>query len=886
MSEKRATIRLRKKSGKKRRGAFSLFFLLFFLIQGSVRAENFTGGTFPMVPQGSQSVAERDNPGSGSNETSPHNASGGSEGSAGQWQALLTDQGEVVYQLEPVNVLGDKHQSGKATIAGKELHSLPSHTGTITEALKGFSNVQFSNDEISSLTGGEIRPPRVSIAGAKPYENNFLIDGMSVSNTLNPSGLGAEGDSVLHSNLAVSGADQTIFYDAGLVDTATVYSSNVPAKYGGFLGGVVAAELVDPRMDRWHGKVEGRHTRSEWFDLRGVDEDSVSSDNQPRFKQYGLFASVDGPVSETAGLLFAVSRKESVIPLLVMEQDGSIYEKDQLRRSENFFTRLSLQPEDDVQLTLDATYAPYVEKRWKPKWIDSDWEAENKAWRLAASLDLETHWGDLTAKAAYSQNGYSRDSLRDHYVQITGKSLPEEDWVYSGGVGDATVDNRSVDLGLGFDLKEMDTALGLWKISSGMEFTNVVTDVWNEESWIDTGNYPTSGKWVVTHSHYMEYDQTKSLNTMGWYAQAEVEFGRVTLFPGLRLDYDDFSHNTDYSPRFKVEYDTMGDGRLRLVAGANRYHGEQLRAYAFDRHRPAYTHLLRPDKPPTEPKPNVDYSYQAKGLKTPYSDEIMGGMLGEVGGVEYSLEIVHRDHKDQVISKKFGDDTFTLTNDGKSTYDGITLRMSRSIATPNLGGHTFTLGATQSMTRTFNGAFDSEIVLDKPVKAGTDSFYYYNYDQVYYNGELIDRADMPADNYNAPLVLTLSWMGSFYDDRFRVNWVSRWRDSTTGLLKDARVAADTPYGTTATKAYHESSQWLNAQQEYHDAYKKGVISGGVVSDLSLELDAVKKDLLTFTVLFDVTNVFGSNGHSGVVQSDGFQDRMRGRGYYAGIRCEF
>lgn len=860
-----------------------LVVLLFILIPGHVLAEG---------PVPSPYAADSDDAAPGR----PHGEAVGN-GTAAAKDAVTADGPEAggqpgpamlddgVYAFDPVKVLAEKHQAGKATIEGQELRSLPSHTGSITEAIKGFSGVQFSNDEISSLTGGEIRPPRVTISGAKPYENNFLIDGMSVSNTLNPSGLDAEGDSVLHSNLHVSGADQTIFYDAGLVDAVTVYSSNVPAKYGGFLGGVVAAELVDPRLDRWHGKVEGRHTRSEWFDLRAVDDDSVSSDNQPRFRQYGLFASADGPIGENVGLLLAVSRRQSVIPLLVMEQDGSIYEKQQIRLNDNYFGRLLLQPTDDVKLTLDATYAPYLEKRWKPKWIDSDWKAENEAWRFGAALDLATEWGDLTAKGAYSRNGYSRDSLRNHYVQITGKSLPEEEWVYRGGVGDAEVENRSFDLGIDFDLKEIDAGLGTWKISSGLDFSNVVTDMWNEETWIDTGNYPTSGKWVVTHSHYMEYDQTKSLNSMGWYAQAQIELGRLTLVPGLRLDYDDFSHNTDYSPRFKIEYDTLGDGQLRLVAGLNRYHGKQLRSYAFDRHRPAFTHLIRPGRPPTEPKPNVDYGYLAKDLKTPYSDEVMAGVLGEVRGLEYSLELVHRDHKNQIISKKFGDDTFTLTNDGKSVYEGITLRLARSFASPKFGGHTLSLGATKSMTRTFNGAFDSDIVLDKPTTKNKVD-YFYNYDQVYYNGEIIDRADMPADNYNAPLVLTLSWLGSFYDDRFRLNWVSRWRDSTTGLVKDARVPADTPYGTTSTSATFKSSQWLNDKQEYHDAYKKGVISGGLVSDLSLELDAVKKELFTLTFLLDVTNVFSSDGHSGVAQEGVPRDSMRGRGYYAGLRCEF
>jgi hypothetical protein len=862
-----------------------LVLLLFFFNSGDVLAQGDVAVPHAAAPGNADSDRHHDETvGNGTAAGNDHEGSTADE-PVSEEQASPAAVDERVYQFDPVRVLAEKQQAGKTTIEGQELHSLPSHTGSITEAIKGFSNVQFSNDEISSLTGGEIRPPRVTISGAKPYENNFLIDGMSVSNTLNPSGLGTDGDSVLHSNLQVNGADQTIFYDTGLVDTVTVYSSNVPAKYGGFLGGVVAAELVDPRMDRWHGKVEGRHTRSEWFDLRAVDDDSVSSANQPRFRQYGLFGSLDGPISENAALLFAVSRRESVIPLRVMEQDGSIYDKQQIRLNENYFARLLLQPTDDVKLTLDGTYAPYMEKRWKPKWIDSDWESENKAWRLAGALDLATRIGDLTAKAAYSQNGYSRDSLRNHYEQVIGTSLPSEEWVYRGGVGDATVENRSLDLMLGLDFKEMDTGLGLWRVSSGMDFSSVVTDMWNEETWMDLGVYPKSGNWTQTHSQYMEYDQTKSLNTFGWYAQAQIELGRLTLVPGLRLDYDDFSHNTDFSPRLKAEFDTMDDGRLRLVAGANRYHGKQLRAYAFDRHRPSITYQYKPGVPPSGPKYSVDYSYQAKDLKTPYSDEVMAGVLGEVGGIEYSLELVHRDHRQQVISKKFGDDTFTLTNDGKSTYDGLTLSLARSFAPPKLGEHKLTLGATKSVTRTFNGAFDSDIILDNPArKSGVE--YFYNYNQVYFNGEIIDRADMPADNYNAPLVLTLSWLGSFYDDRLRLNWVSRWRDSTTGLVRDARVPADTPYGTTSTSTTFKSSQWLNDKQEYHDAFKKGVISGGLASDLSLELDAVKKDLFTLTFLLDVTNIFSSDGHSGVAQEGVPRDRMRGRGYYAGIRCEF
>jgi hypothetical protein len=845
---------------------------LFLLIQGSARAENFTGGTFSMVPQGSQSVAERHNPGPGTNETSPHNASGGSEGSADEWQALLTDQGEVVYQLEPVNVLGEKHQPGKATIAGKELHSLPSHTGTITEALKGFSNVQFSNDETSSLTGGEIRPPRVSIAGAKPYENNFLIDGMSVSNTLNPSGLDQNSDSPNWNNLVVHGADQTIFYDSNLVDSATVYSSNVPVKYGNFLGGLVAAELVNPRADRWHGVFEGRHTRSEWFDLRSVDDESETSDNQARFRADSLFVSVDGPVDDKLALLFAVSRNWSVIPLQFQEDDGTYSDKNQHRLNENFFAKALFTPSSDLQLTLDATYAPYSEKRWKSGWGNSDWTIENKAYRLGSKLSWSTDAGVLTLRGAYAQNGFSRDSATNVWTSNT--ITNEQD----GGIGDATTTSRDLDAKLDFEVAEFATRDILWRISSGLDIKNVTTNMWNEAA---RSEGTTASYWVTTD--YLEHDQTRTLNSLGWYAQPEFEWGRFTFTPGLRIDYDDYSYNTNTAPRLKVEFDTMGDGTLRLVGGVSRYYGGELRAYAFDRYRPYITNRIKRSTGQIMPTLyGKDRSYLAKDLDTPYSDETMGAILGEIMGFEYGVELVHREHRDQLISKTEGDNLYEMTNEGKSTYDGLTVTLARSFETARLGVHSFNLGVSSSRTKTFNGAYDSEVRTSL-----TSNSYPYDYDRVYYDGDIVDRSGMPADNYNAPVVVTLSWLGSFCDDRFRVSSVSRWRDSTTGLVRDARLDDETPYGTVSGSDKTPSSQWLSPdRQEFYDAYRKGVISGGLVTDVAMELDAVKSEKFTLSFLLDVTNVFSSASHSGVAQEGVPHERIRGRGYYAGVRCEF
>ena len=812
---------------------------------------------------------------------------------AAQESAVPTGNG-TVYRLEAVRVVAERPEVGKAVIGGLELQTMPSRTGSITEALKVRPNVQFSNEESSSLTGGEIAPPRISISGAKPYENNFLIDGTSISNTLNPSGLDVDGDSISPSRLEVNGADQNIFYDASLVDSVTVFTSNVPAKYGSFLGGVVDAELRDPRKDRWHGMLLGQHTRSEWFNLRGVDDESETAGNQPRFKNYALQGAVDGPVGESSAVLLSASRRWSVIPLVFEDNDGSNSTKDQYRANENYFARLLVTPSSDLELRLDATYAPYVEKRWRPDWPDSDWDIENRAWRVAGEAVYEAVWGKLTSNIVYSQNGYSRDSASSQREQLSGTGVPDDEEYFRGGLGDATVTNRGIDWGLDLDFEEVRTGPLAWVISTGLDLGSVTAEMWNEETQISTRTVFSNGNWLQIYAEYPESDQTETLNTFGYYLQAEIRWDRFTLVPGLRIDHEDFSQNMDVAHRLKAEYDVFGDSRLRLVSGVNRYYGGQLRAYAFDRWRPStITRESWNAKKKTLAvtfSEGSDKSYQAKGLDTPYSDELMGGVLGEVAGFEYGLEFVHRDHRKQIISKSAGedengDDVYELTNDGKSTYDGITATLSRSFETQRFGTHTLTFGATQSRTKTFNGSFFSEVDVED-----ISNGYEYDYDQIYFDGELIDRSDMPAEDYNAPLVLSVSWLGSFWDDRCRVNCVSRWRDSATGIKSDKRTDDETPYGTTASRPTTESSEWLDAEGKYHDAYMEGIISGGLVTDVSIEFDAVKERLFTLSLLLDVLNVFDADGHIGVSELGGngynLPRSQFGRAYYAGVRCEF
>jgi hypothetical protein len=800
-------------------------------------------------------------------------------------------QNRPEYSLRQITVLDEKRVLGKSDLKGDSLRAMPNYTGSITGALKGMADVQFSNEAESSLTGGEIRPPQISINGAKPYENAFVVDGVGNTNTFNPSGLGAENNNsgASFNDLSVHGAEQNLFYDTSLLESVSVYSSNVPAQYGGFTGGVVSAEIRDPRADRWHFSLTGRHTRSEWFLLRGIDGDSEAPDNQPEFSKYSLTAIADGPLSDNVGLMVAASRQHSVIPLDRKERVGmteySYDEDDQHRIGENYFLKLVARPSERLKLSVDATYAPYEEKRWRAAWAESDWEIYNEAYKLNIGADWTTDLGVVKAKAAYLQSGYSRDTETSFRYSYS-NSVSREGEQY-GGVGDAVNENRRISFKVDFDSVPLKLPL-LKNVSSGIEFASESLDMWNEEAVANV--YVESATQILhTLTRYLEYDQSKSLAMLGYYASADLELGSLLVTPGFRIDYDDFTGNTDIAHRMKAEFDTFGNSMFRLVSGYNRYYGTALRAYAFDRYRPYLNNQWKTVKTTgvttqtITDKVSADYSFETDGLATPYSDEVMGGIAGNIGNLGYGFKAVRRDHRKQLLNRveriDYPDGSCDyrswMTNEGKGSYEGISADVSCAFDAGEWGRHSLTLGAAKSWIKTFNGNYYDNAFSENN---GVEREYF----MVFYNGEPMLRAAMLADNYNAPLAITFTWQGSFFNDQLRLYSVNRWRDWSKGLKADKQISSATPYGTTSGSNTSPSSYWLNETgSRYYDAYVIGDIAGGFMSDLSVEMDLYKSEGLTATLTGDVYNLFNASIGTSVAEGG----TVRGRGYYLGFRCE-
>ena len=85
----------------------------------------------------------------------------------------------TVYAPVPVPVNGNTHYTSES------IERLPTGNGNISDLLRTNPAVRMDSTQSTSLNQGDIRPEKISIHGASPYQNAYLIDGISATNNLN-----------------------------------------------------------------------------------------------------------------------------------------------------------------------------------------------------------------------------------------------------------------------------------------------------------------------------------------------------------------------------------------------------------------------------------------------------------------------------------------------------------------------------------------------------------------------------------------------------------------------------------------------------------------------------------------------------------------------------
>ena len=764
-----------------------------------------------------------------------------------QWEATSPDSASILPPIQanellikstPITAMEPIFQ-GEQTIDRQMIESLPSGNGDITSLLRTNPNVQFDNSQLSSKTPGEIAPADISINGARPWQNLFIVDGMNMNNDLDPGNSNDDFDEM-------PGRSQGLALDTDLLNNIKVYDSNVPVEFGGFNGGVVEANTRDPKTD-FHGKLSVQMSRSEWtrYHLNEDDPDLESFEagfgnkNQPGFKKIITRATLEGHLTENLGLLGSFSRKDSTIPTRVFalsnQTETANQTEVQTRRIDNYFLKAVWQANEDWKLDVSLTHAPETAKTFGPNSLYSAREMEAGGDSLSARLVWNAPFARVEQNLSWSQLNTARYSESDY--MILWRTSETKDWsstafATEGGFGNIEETQKTLAYKLKADWNSfnwlgvdhtLQTGLELSQNSATYERAQPYSSFGvaktqscqNNDRWCSMGT--TLNGWAGQYANTMTLTEGKiAFDTRSWalYLQDEMRYKRLTVRPGVRVDGDDYMNQITVAPRLAIELDVFGDSKTRITAGANRYYGRNLYAYRLrDGVAAMSTEYTRANQTAEWVKgdrtPN-DSKFQQ--LNVPYDDELTLGLSHVQWNTEFAVKYVNRKGRQQ-ISRAWGsqigapsEDTSTLAanyytyyNGGKSDADIYTLTITPLQA--------LTLGSTRT-----SGQFAMD--WSKINNTGLSNYSasigatYVEDPMIQYNGKFMRYSDMPATNYNRPWTARLTTITEI--EPLHLTWSNflRYRDgyrriAATGKKvvhegTEARVWEETPFSGALT----------------------------------------------------------------------------------------
>lgn len=814
-------------------------------------------------------------------------------------------------QLAPVLVVEQHEPMGTTVVDRKTIEAMPVGNGDITSLLKIHPNVQFNNTQLSSKTPGEISPADISINGAQYYQNAFIMDGANINNDIDP---GERTEARINSLSDVPGQSQGLALDTDLLESITVYDSNVPAAYGRFNGGVIEATTRKASKEL-HGKLSYQTTRSSWTRYHIAEqqaenfENSSSHYDQPEFDKTIIRGTVEGHLTENFGLLANFSQKHSTIPTSFYSSANAAIgqqKRDQERSIDNYFIKANWKPISRLDLESSVTYAPENNTYWRGNIANSAFETQTGG----TQLNFKARWdGDLAKvehNLSWSKLDQSRDSDYDDYYawrRSTSKS-----WGTSaassleGGYGDVEQEQNTWQYRINADWKSFSLLDSEHRLQTGVELSSqyVRYERLTENSTYttpastatctnaggvtvdacamgttETGSWP--GQIMTRRTRFTTGDFDFTTTQWAAWLQDTIEIGRWNLRPGVRVDSDNYMNKTTWAPRFALQYDLFADRSTVFNAGANRYYGRNITSWRLreGRNRLRYN---------SEQRNTVNSTWtvgtQATNLvkfnelDIPYDDELMLGIEQRWQNLKFDLKYVKRKGRDQVvevtgtiIGQPSTDPTLsntytTFTNAGKSDAEIVSLTVSPLSKLRWLGTET-----------TGQLVFDwNESKHNAPSYISADTDLYITNPYIQYDGKVIPYSSRPADNYNRPWTLRLS----------SITKIPQWNMTWTNFLRYraaySKIAQAKP--ATTSGVYHNGQQIA--------VWEKRKFNNALTWDLRLGWEFPTTRNQAFFVNLDVFNVLNkaSVADTSSVTDSGVPTYEVGRQYWIEVGYRF
>lgn len=699
-------------------------------------------------------------------------------------------------ELAILQVIGQRlfpYQEG--TVINREyIDSQVKGEGDIATLLRINPHVQFDDTASTSRNMGEIRPADISINGGLFYQNNFLLDGASFTNDLDP------GSTNPNHFTDPPSYTQGIALDTELLESIIVYDSNVPASYGGFNGGVIDAHSRKAR-DELSGRVSYRMTRSAWNSVhineeyRETFESSATIANQPSYDKYKVNAMVEGRTGNDIGLILNIGRTHSTIPLRgqsggeVSQHDDAV--KDQERGNTSASLRADWSNGRNLWLNASLTYAPsdnrYFIQNARDSWFDL------KQGGPVASFRATLEQGTWTFRNTFSYSDLDSSRRSDVNYWYSWRWSEDKNWGTStsglsteGNWGNIDQTNRNVAYKLLADRLALRWGRSEHRLQFGFEFsdreatyhrlndhhtyispsaTSTCTSVNgsvdnNACSLAPTPRYDGVGQYLtrytVYRAGYFEADQ----QSLAAFVQDDIRLGDWNIRPGVRIDHDDLSKQTTIAPRLALSWRVLGSSGSLLTAGLNRYYGRNIFAYKLreGRERLSETRTRDDDLVWSDPVVSTTNTRFSE-LDVPYSDELSLGFSQRFEPATLNLKYIHRDNRDEVLRIR-------VEEDYDEDYYSASLYEYRNIGRSRSDIYTLSLSANSPLrwgpsTTTLKLAFDYTDVR-RNYSDYSDRFDDSYNDLVRYEGELIKRHELPADNFNRPWTARLA-TGTTFD---------------------------------------------------------------------------------------------------------------------------
>lgn len=709
---------------------------------------------------------------------------------------------------------GEPVDSGTSRFDRESVEARAPGSGDVNEILRVLPTVQFSSQDGRATRAElqDLRPANISISGGSFTENLFVVDGIGVNSRLDVSSTNP--NHYIEGNAA--GSAQSLWVDSSLVGSITVRDSNISAEYGQFTGGVVEIDTRAPATEfgiSAHYGETGPDLAQFRISKRNREDLGDDMPGKPDYLKRRYGASIDLPVSDALRFLFGYSRSESRV---TYERGTNYAEYGDYRQQslrENFLAKAELDLGDELRLTGQFTYSPYESEFSHPNGIDNwvylDGGGLSGSLKLEGAGANEARW---KVEVSHAVSDTDRRSDRPGILNIS-STAPGVDWCSS---------TSSCSLGAPDPINQRQwdsTVKALWEqptlggdIRFGAEYARVKAVKERPETVYsfrhgDRADLPVEvnpntvctqpmlypdtcvdGAYALAQlSPAMAFRSRVKLDSYTLWSEWQGDLAGFEVRAGLRYDHESFLGNHNVAPRLSVSRDLPFAG-MNLTLGANRYYGRSFLGYALRESYPDnYIYRRMPEVINGQNVWSDNWTlyshtilprYSNADLKTPYVDELTFALRGPaplIGG-EYRIRGILRDSRnrfaqsEQVTStevEETGDiatvRTYTITNDGKSSYRGLSLEYVREF-----GNHSFSVSTNLSKTKSSN--VDYFDIANETEFQGED---------VYYRGEVVPLLRAVANNqledYAAPVIVNFDWAAHWFGKRLRTNVNARYR---------------------------------------------------------------------------------------------------------------